>query len=213
MERTHPPEALRVLGDVLLLDQADMAVCPGPRSGSPPRLLGFLPGRGCGAPRLLVALGRVARFAVEVVPSLATLGLILVLSGIPPWPRWAGVAAVWVLSLAASYGFAFLLFGLTLRFKDANSAVGLLGNAAPLLGGVFFPVALLPAFLRPLAYVFPFTYGVDAVRALWLGTPAMFPMGLQLGLLAALAVAYVALGWWALVRFERCARRHGLEGF
>jgi len=144
---------------------------------------------------------------------LATLGLILVLSGIPPWPRWAGVAAVWVLSLVASYGFAFVLFGATLRFKDANSAVGLLGNAAPLLGGVFFPVALLPGFLRPLAYAFPFTYGADAVRALWLGTPAMFPLGQQIGLLAALAVAYVALGWWALLHFERRARHHGLEGF
>ncbi len=154
-----------------------------------------------------------ACFAVEVVPSLATLGLILALSGVPPWPRWAGVVVVWVLSLVASYGFAFVLFGVTLRFKDANSAVGLLGNAAPLLGGVFFPVALLPGFLRPLAYAFPFTYGVDALRALWLGTPAMFPMGLQVGLLAALAVVYVALGWWALVYFERRARHHGLEGF
>ncbi len=154
-----------------------------------------------------------ARFAVEVVPSLATLVLIVVLSGVPPWPRWAGVAGVWALSLVASYGFAFVLFGATLRFKDANSAVGLLGNAAPLLGGVFFPVALLPGFLRPLAYVFPFTYGADAVRALWLGTPAMFPLGLQIGLLAALAVAYGALGWWAPLYFERLARHHGLEGF
>ncbi len=154
-----------------------------------------------------------ARFAVEVVPSLATLGLILALSGVPAWPRWAGVLLAWFLSLAASYGFAFLLFGLTLRFKDANAAVGLLGNAAPLLGGVFFPVALLPGFLRPFAYVFPFTYGVDAVRALWLDTPAMFPMGVQLGLLAALAVGYVSLGWWALLYFERQARHHGVEGF
>jgi len=54
---------------------------------------------------------------------------------------------------------------------------------------------------------------VDALRALWLGTPAMFPLTLQLGLLAALAVAYVGLGWWALVHFERRARHHGLEGF
>jgi len=154
-----------------------------------------------------------ARFAVEIVPSLATLGLIFALSGVPPWPRWPGVILAWVLSLVASYGFAFLLFGLTLRFKDANSAVGLLGNAAPLLGGVFFPVGMLPGFLRPLAYLFPFTYGVDAVRALWLGTPAMLPVDIQLGLLGALAVAYVALGWWALVYFERRARHHGLEGF
>gem|GEM_PF-3958811 len=54
---------------------------------------------------------------------------------------------------------------------------------------------------------------MDALRALWLGTPAMFPLTLQLGLLAALAVAYVGLGWWALVHFERRARHHGLEGF
>lgn len=154
-----------------------------------------------------------ARFAVEVVPSLATLGLILALSGVPPWPRWTGVVGVWILSLGASYGFAFLLFGLTLRFKDADSIIQILGNSAPLLGGVFFPIALLPAFLQPFSYVFPFAYGADAVRALWLGTPAMFPIGLQLALLAALAVIYVALGWWALDYFERRARHHGLEGF
>lgn len=154
-----------------------------------------------------------ARFAVEVVPSLATLGLILALSGVPPWPRWVGVLLAWVLSLAASYGFAFLLFGLTLRFKDANSIIQILGNSAPLLGGVFFPIALLPPFLQTWSYAFPFTYGADAVRALWLGMPGMFPMGLQLGLLAALAVGYVSLGWWALLYFERRARHHGLEGF
>ncbi len=54
---------------------------------------------------------------------------------------------------------------------------------------------------------------IAALRDLWLGTPAMFPLTLQLGLLGALAVAYVALGWWALVHFERRARHHGLEGF
>ncbi len=154
-----------------------------------------------------------ARFLPEVPPSLLTLGLVLALAGIPPWPRLGGVVGVWILSLAGSYGFAFLLFGLTLRFKDAGSVVSILGNAAPLLGGVFFPVVLLPGFLRLLSYLFPFTYGVDALRALWLGTPAMFPMGVQLGILAALAVAYVGLGWWALLHFERRARHHGLEGF
>lgn len=53
--------------------------------------------------------------------------------------------------------------------------LSLVGNAA-LLGGVFFPVAFLPGFLRPLALLFPFTYGVDALRALWLGTESLFPL-------------------------------------
>ncbi|MGB9757493.1 MAG: ABC transporter permease, partial [Candidatus Bipolaricaulaceae bacterium] len=83
----------------------------------------------------------------------------------------------------------------------------------PLLGGVFFSVAFLPQPLRALSLAFPFTYGVDALRALWLGTKSFFPLPHELGLLGLLAVGYLALGWWALLRFERLARHHGLEGF
>jgi len=147
------------------------------------------------------------------VHSVLAIALVVPLGGWPGTAAVGGILLVLFCSVIGSYGLAFLLFGLTLRFKDAESLLSMIGNVAPLLGGVFFPVALLPAFLRPLAYAFPFTYGVDALRALWLGTPAMFPMGLQVGLLAALAVVYVALGWWALVYFERRARHHGLEGF
>lgn len=147
------------------------------------------------------------------VHSILAIALVLPFGGWPGAAAVGGILLVLLCSVIGSYGMAFLLFGLTLRFKDAESLLSLVGNVAPLLGGVFFPVAFLPLFLRPLSYLFPFTYGVDALRALWLGTPAMFPMGLQLGFLGALAVAYVALGWWALVHFERRARHHGLEGF
>ncbi|MGC9019267.1 MAG: ABC transporter permease [Candidatus Bipolaricaulaceae bacterium] len=154
-----------------------------------------------------------ARLAGEILPSAFVLAVFLALSGVPPWPRWALAILVWLVSLAASYGFAFLLFGLTLRFKDADSIVQILGNSAPLLGGVFFSVAFLPQPLRALSLAFPFTYGVDALRALWLGTKSFFPLPHELGLLGLLAVGYLALGWWALLRFERLARHHGLEGF
>jgi ABC-2 type transport system permease protein len=154
-----------------------------------------------------------ARLAGELLPSVFVLALFLGLAGVPPWPRWALALLVWLVSLAASYGFAFLLFGLTLRFKDAGSFVSILGNSAPLLGGVFFSVALLPQPLRVLSLAFPFTYGADALRALWLGTAPLFPLRQELGLLGLLAAGYLALGWWALLRFERLARHHGLESF
>ncbi len=154
-----------------------------------------------------------ARFAGEIPPSLFVFGLLLAITGIPPWPRWALSILVWFVSLGASYGFAFLLFGLTLRFKDVDSIVQILGNSAPLLGGVFFSVSLLPQPLRAISLLFPFTYGVDALRALWLGTKPLFPLPQELGLLCVLAAGYLILGWWALLRFERSARSHGLEGF
>ncbi|HPD06926.1 MAG TPA: hypothetical protein PLC08_03495 [Candidatus Bipolaricaulis sp.] len=84
------------------------------------------------------------------------------------------------------------LFGLTLRFKDAESLLNLVGNVAPLLGGMFLPIAFLPGFLRPVS---------------------LFAMPVQLAVLAALGLVYLVLGWWALGRFEQSSRHHGLEGF
>lgn len=154
-----------------------------------------------------------ARMLVVIPTLLAGVGLLGAFSGFPPWPGWGEAVVVVVLSVIGSYGFAFLLFGLTLRFKDADSLISLMGNAAPLLGGVFFPVTVLPAPLRSLSLVFPFTYGADALRGLWFGTPTLFPAPTQYAVLGALGLAYLGLGWWALGRFERRARLAGMEWF
>ncbi|WP_240739116.1 hypothetical protein [Marinitoga lauensis] len=50
--------------------------------------------------------------------------------------------------MLASFGFVFFFFGVTLLFKDGDELVSLMGNAAPLIGGMFFPITILPAFLR-----------------------------------------------------------------
>lgn len=149
-----------------------------------------------------------------VVPSFAVgVGLVAGFSGFPAWPGWAEAVLTLALSAVGSCGFAFLLFGLTLRFKDAGSLISLVGNSAPLLGGVFFPVALLPQPLRALSLLFPFTYGVDLLRGAWFGSPTLFPVAVQLPLLAGLSLAYLLLGWAALLHFERRARERGFEGF
>jgi len=43
-------------------------------------------------------------------------------------------------------------------FKGRRWTGKLVGNAAPLIGGMFFPVTVLPKFLRYVSYVFPFTW-------------------------------------------------------
>lgn len=152
--------------------------------------------------------------ALVVVPSFAVgVALVALWAGVPAGPDLAVAGLVLLTSAVGSWGLAFLLFGLTLRFKDAESLISLLGNSAPLLGGVFFPVALLPQPLRALALLYPFTYGVDALRGAWFGSATLFPLGVQLPILAGLSAAYLVLGWAALVHFERSARERGLEGF
>ena len=50
------------------------------------------------------------------------------------------------------------------------------------LCGLFFPVANLPVFLRPLSYCLPLTYGADALHGAVNGGQTM-PLGLDLAML------------------------------
>ncbi|MCX7750810.1 MAG: ABC transporter permease [Candidatus Bipolaricaulota bacterium] len=165
-----------------------------------------------GIPRLALLGAWAGSRVLVVLPSFAVgAALVAAWAGVPR-DLWVAVLVL-LLSALGSGGLAFLLFGLTLRFKDAGSLISLLGNTAPLLGGVFFPVALLPQPLRALSLLYPFTYGADALRGVWFRSPTLFPLPAQLAILGGLSLAYLALGWAALVHFERRAREGGLEGF
>ncbi len=60
------------------------------------------------------------------------------------------------------------------------------------LCGLFFPIASLPVFLRPISYVLPVTYGADALHGAFQDTAAM-PLGLDLALLAGFCIALYAM--------------------
>jgi ABC-2 type transport system permease protein len=67
------------------------------------------------------------------------------------------------------------------------------------LCGLFFPVALLPIFLRPLAYVLPLTYGADLLHAAIAGDGRM-PAALDFGLLTGFCAALFAISLWNVRR-------------
>jgi len=68
-----------------------------------------------------------------------------------------------------------------------------------LLSGALFPVETLPAWLVPLCYANPLTYGVDGLRGVLLGGVggagvSEFPVLLDLLLTAASSVGMVSVG-------------------
>ncbi|HZM80160.1 MAG TPA: ABC transporter permease [Candidatus Limnocylindrales bacterium] len=69
-----------------------------------------------------------------------------------------------------------------------------------LFAGVFFPVAQLPAVVRPLAYASPLWHGVELCRSAMLGVPTPWPVWVHLAYLVALS----GLGlWWAWVAYTK----------
>jgi ABC-2 type transport system permease protein len=83
----------------------------------------------------------------------------------------AGFGVLLLFGYAFSWVFAFL--GLLVSSPEAANSVGFIA-VFPLtfISSAFVPVASMPAVLRAFAQVNPFTITVDAMRSLWLGTPA-----------------------------------------
>ena len=83
----------------------------------------------------------------------------------------AGVALMLLFGYAFSWVFA--LLGLLVSSPEAANSLGFLA-VLPLtfISSAFVPVESMPSALQWFAEVNPFTIAVDAMRALWLGSPA-----------------------------------------
>ncbi len=79
----------------------------------------------------------------------------------------SAVALVGCLTLFASLGVA--VAACTVIFKQTAALSGMVVSALALLGGVYFPIDVLPGALQTLAKILPFTWGLDLVRASLLG--------------------------------------------
>ena len=77
--------------------------------------------------------------------------------------------------LLSGYAFSwvFALIGLLVSTPEAANSVGFI-VVFPLtfISSAFVPVITMPPLLRAFANVNPFTITVNAMRALWIGTPA-----------------------------------------
>lgn len=121
--------------------------------------------------------------------------------------------SIFLISMIASFGFAFLIFGLTLVIREGDEIVSLLGNAAPLLGGLYFPVTVLPAPLLILSYAFPFTWGIDLLRGVILGSRTILGFDAELILLFIMSLGYFGMGILSYKSLEIKMRRRGIQGF
>jgi ABC-2 type transport system permease protein len=102
---------------------------------------------------------------VLIVAAMTVFGL-----GLDVTPGSVGTAVlalVGCLALFASLGVAVAAF--TVVFKRPNAPLGMVVQALALLGGVYFPLDVLPSAIEGVAQAIPFTWGVDVFRASLLG--------------------------------------------
>jgi ABC-2 type transport system permease protein len=115
----------------------------------------------------------------------------------------AGIALLLFIGYAFSWVFAFL--GLVASSPEAANAYGFV-IIFPLtfVSSAFVPVQSMPGWLQPIADANPFTVMVDAVRALFIGTPAGNSIWGAVAWTVGIVVVFATLAIW---RFRRVVTR------
>jgi ABC-2 type transport system permease protein len=109
------------------------------------------------------------------------------------------LVGVVLLGAMAFVAMGYLISGLA---KTQESVIGIsqfINFPMMFLSGVFFPVEIMPAWIKPVMNAMPLTYLVDALRQIMVGATPLHSLGLDLGVLAVWLVVCSVLA----VRFFR----------
>jgi len=125
------------------------------------------------------------------------------------WANIASAAVVVLLAILANAGIglintAFII--VTKRFSPLTRLLNLLTN---LLAGVYFPVAVLPDWLRAASRLLPATYFLDALRRTVLQSASLAAVGVDLLALTGFAAVLLPIGLLAFHIAVRWAKTDG----
>ncbi|MGD0305826.1 MAG: ABC transporter permease [Candidatus Acidiferrales bacterium] len=122
----------------------------------------------------------------------------------PQGANWLGAAAILVASMLAFAGLGILSASYTVLFKRGNPAKWLVLGVSGLVGGMMYPVSVLPAPLRVVARLIPVTYSLEGMRAALLSGAGWAQLWPSIGALLIFAVTLIPVSFgvfaWALRR-------------
>ena len=152
-----------------------------------------------------VAAGQLAWTTLKIGGSGAVyIGVIAVFGGV----RSAGILVALLAAMLAGLATAAPVTAFTAAVEDEGSAFSVLFRLVlipmTLFSGTFFPIAQLPAWVRPVAWLSPLWHGTELARAAALGRWAVLPALGHVGFLLVMLAAGTAV---AVPRFRRRLHR------
>lgn len=118
--------------------------------------------------------------------------------------NWASVATVLLTTLLAFAGLGIFSSAFLLVFKRGNPSKWFFLGVSSVIGGMLFPVSILPGWLQIVARLNPVTYALDAMRAALLGGAGLSKIAHPLLILLLFAIVLLPASMlafaWALRR-------------
>jgi ABC-2 type transport system permease protein len=141
--------------------------------------------------------------------GLITLVLATAFFGLPLAATSFLAIPVALLGVVAFMPFALFLVALVMAFKQAASASQFIVSGIAIIGGLYFPISLLPGWIRWTSEVQPFTPATDLLRHLLVGTPLVHPAAVELLKLIGFSVVLFPAGLVVLRSAIRYGQRTG----
>jgi ABC-2 type transport system permease protein len=123
------------------------------------------------------------------------------------------VGLIFFLTMAALYGMGMLFASVFLvAGREAWHISNLLQEPVYLVSGFYFPVKTMGNVIATFASIIPLTLGLDAMRQLLFPSEeasGFLNVWVEAGIMAVMAVVFIAIAWYALKRLEEVGRREG----
>ena len=113
------------------------------------------------------------------------------------------------LSLLAHLPLGIFSASFLLIFKRGDPITSLVGSFSSLLGGVYFPLAVLPAWLQSVSFFLPFTHALEGLRQAVLNGRSLLELSTQVAVLGIFALILMPLSLAAFSYAIHQAKRLG----
>jgi ABC-2 type transport system permease protein len=156
-------------------------------------------------------------FVLTASGAALALGGVNLIVGQLPAHNLGMAAIVFAGSVVGTFGLGFCLAAFSLVAGDAaSSTLNLIEFSLLVVCAMFFPFRVLPEAVRWISRIIPVSYCVDAFRSILLGFPPGFPelapIGTELVIVVAYAMAAPILGYALFRAVERKLRENGRLG-
>jgi ABC-2 type transport system permease protein len=148
-------------------------------------------------------------FAWTAVRAALTI-VMAVLLGVRLSAEHSGIALLILLLIVASYfAIGLMAAALVLAFRTTGPLPQVVLLLSGLLGGVYYPTSVIPSWIQSVSAAVPLTYGLRALRRVWLDGVAFREVVPDVLMLSGMAIMLLAVGVGAFLLGMRHARRAG----
>ncbi|MFA5119190.1 MAG: ABC transporter permease [Candidatus Omnitrophota bacterium] len=119
---------------------------------------------------------------------------------------------IFILTIAPFSALGIISASFIMIFKQGNPVGWILGMVEGLIGGVYFPITVLPHWLQVLAKVFPITYAIEAIQLAVHKGYSLDQLWRQTGILLLFSIILLPLSLLSFTFSLRKARKDGSLG-